>query len=174
MFTWLHPLRSPVNRRTFLTCLSLPALVSLLGACTVTQALPTPGAGWDSHTGQLLYRGPKDRSVIGDVVVRHSGRSDFALNFLSGPGFPLLKLQVSGDDVVAEGVLARGRWRGKVQKAPKTLQGWIALREVFVRLPADQTTGGWTTKARYSGSRLEHLDTRFAPAGERFAFHFGS
>lgn len=124
--------------------------------------------------GQLLYRAPEGRSVIGEAVVRHSGRNEFALNFLSGPGFPLLKLQVSGDDVLAEGALARGRWRGKVQNAPKALQGWIALREVFVQLPANLTTGGWATKVRATGAQVQHVEGRFAPTGERFTFHFGS
>ncbi len=108
------------------------------------------------------------------MVVRHSGQNDFALNFLSGPGFPLLKLQVSGDDVVAEGVLARGRWSGKVQNAPKTLQGWAGLRQVFAGLPASLKAGGWTTEARSEGGRVEHIETRFAPTGERFVFHFAS
>lgn len=126
--------------------------------------------------GQLHYQGVGERSVIGEVIVRRSGTRDFALSFLSGPGFPLLKLQVSGDDVVAEGMFARGRWRGKVANAPKQLRSWIALREVFAELPAKRTSykrSGWSTQVRFVGGRPEHIETAFS-TGERFAFHFAS
>ncbi|RYD61368.1 MAG: hypothetical protein EOP84_35815, partial [Verrucomicrobiaceae bacterium] len=95
-----------IRRHGFLHAILACAIPLLIAACTSPQDLPVPGAGWKSHTGQLLYRAPEGRSVIGEAVVRHSGRNDFALSFLSGPGFPLLKIQVSGDNVLAEGAMA--------------------------------------------------------------------
>lgn len=162
------------NRREFLHTLTGCALSLLLAACTAPQPLPTPGAGWKSYTGQLLYRAQEGRSVIGEVVVRNSGQTNFALDFLSGPGFPLLKIQVSGEDVVAEGVLARGRWRGNVQNAPKALQGWIGLREIFAQVPGKLKAPGWVVDIRSEAGRPKHIEARFTPTGERFAFHFSS
>ena len=100
--------------------------------CQTPTAFQKPDARWQTHTGQLQYLSG-DTSVIGDVVVRTFGSSEFQLDFQSGPGFPLMQLRQSGDRARAEGILARGRWKGMSSRAPQQLRGWVKLREEFSR-----------------------------------------
>ena len=127
----------------------------LLTGCQTPQSFPQPGAQWQTHVGQLQYVSGQS-SVIGDVVVRRLGSSEFQLDFQSGPGFPLMRLKQSGERARAEGVLARGVWQGDASRAPEQLQGWVKLRESLGRQPLRQ-----------------RVTVSPAP-GERFAFAFAN
>lgn len=119
---------------------ALLALIALfLTGCA--QEFPTPGPDWKTFVGQLQYSTPK-RSIIGDVVVRSSG-PDFQLDFVTGPGFPLMSLRQDATHRSARGILARGN-----------TANWFQLRERFDALApgADSMEAGF--------------------AGERFRFRF--
>lgn len=90
--------------------------------------LPTPN--WEARIGQLQYRGPRT-TLIGEVLVRFSKSGDFELTFTKGPGVTLLVLHQDPKFARVEGPLARGRWAGPVERGPRRLRGWLALRKVL-------------------------------------------
>jgi len=118
----------------------------LLGACASTHQFAAPGPDWRTWHGQLKYSNPK-RSIIGDVVVSRHGKTDFQLEYMAGPGFPLLLLKQDAEKAEAKGALAFG--------PPGHLKGWYSLRESFANLPAD----------------AHSLTVESAKTGERFYFH---
>ncbi len=91
---------------------------------------PTPN--WEARIGQLQYRGPRT-TLIGEVLVRFSKNGDFELTFTKGPGVTLLVLHQDSKFARVEGPLARGRWAGPIEKGPRRLRGWLALRNVLER-----------------------------------------
>ncbi len=126
-----------------------------LTGCQTASGFPQPAANWQTFQGQLRYSsGTTGKSVIGDVVIRRSPLGDFQLEFQSGPGFPLMRLYRSGDQVRTEGVLARGSWQGAAEKAPKPLLGWASLPTAF------------------AGHQHKRLDVTLA--GDHFVFQFGN
>ena len=142
--------------------LLLAALLPLQPGCQSTGgAFPAPAAHWETYTGQMHYAGAS--SIVGDVVVRRSGH-DLQLAFSSGPGFPLMRLWVSGSRTKAEGVLARKPW-----------QGWLKLADAFAAVTPAQPVAsgsGYRAEGTFSSGRLEHLVVTNTATGERFTFHF--
>ena len=99
-----------------------------LTACQTTHQFAQPGPGWRTWHGQLKYTNPK-RSIIGEVIASARNGTDFQLEYMAGPGFPLIMIQQDAAASKAKGALAFG--------TPGHLKGWYSLRESFVHLPAD-------------------------------------
>jgi hypothetical protein len=163
--------------RSFLHLLGLLALALIAPGCAAPQAFdPVVTENWNTHTGQLMYRAKGGRSIIGEFVVRESSGQGFVLHFSSGPGIPLMKLQKTPSSITAEGVLARGKWRGGPESVPRHLRGWVALEELFGHLPTRSTRlsgNGWTAQVSHQAERGTNVDVTMLASGERFVFHFG-
>src|ERR1041385_4784945 len=97
-----------------------------------------PTAGWQTKTGQLMYRSPK-MTVIGDALVRFSKTGDFELTVSKGPGIPLLSLRQDATFAEVKGGLAQQGWSGPVGQAPSQLRGWLGLRNQFLHAPDRKT-----------------------------------
>ncbi len=127
-------------------CLLIPLLASAfyLTSCETVQRFTQPAPDWQTRVGQLQYRGAKT-ALIGDVLVRSSSAGDFELTFSKGPGIVLLMVRQNAQFVRVSGPLARGSWSGSAAKAPVHLRGWVSLRAVLLRAPAQtlvrQTVG---------------------------------
>jgi hypothetical protein len=93
-----------------------------------------PTAGWETKTGQLMYRSPKT-TLIGDALIRFSKTGDFDLTVSKGPGVTLLSLRQDATFVEVKGAFARQGWSGPVAQAPSQLLGWLALRDQFIHAP---------------------------------------
>ena len=85
-----------------------------------------PTTGWQTKTGQLMYRSPKT-TLIGDALVRVSKTGDFELTVSKGPGITLLSLRQDATFAKISGAFARQGWSGPVAQAPPQLRGWLAL-----------------------------------------------
>jgi len=187
-----------------LFCSCAPALVGalLLAGCQLPTGGPprnpalaaaearlfaVPATGKKSSIGQLRYVTPA-RSVIGDTVVNRSGGGEyFQVDFAAGPGVPLMRLQIAGDEALAEGLFAWGRWRGKVDRHPGRVAQWVALRDVFLIAdnPASRKTRlqkahslrstktPWNATIERDGSGgIRRLNVEFPAKKERFTFVF--
>ncbi len=97
-----------------------------------------PAAGWQTKSGQLMYRAPKT-TLIGDALVRFSKTGDFELTVSKGPGITLLSLRQDATIAEVKGGLARQGWSGPVGQAPPPLRGWLGLREQFLHAPDRKT-----------------------------------
>src|SRR6184192_1410732 len=97
-----------------------------------------PTTGWQTKTGQLMYRTPKT-TLIGDALVRLSKTGDFELTVSKGPGITLLSLRQDTSFAEVKGAFARQGWSGPVDKAPPQLRGWLGLRDEFVHAPDRKT-----------------------------------
>jgi hypothetical protein len=97
-----------------------------------------PIAGWQTKSGQLMYRSPKT-TLIGEALVRFSRTGDFELTVSKGPGVTLLSLRQDAAFAEVKGAFARQGWAGPVEQAPPQLRGWLALRDQFVRAPDQKT-----------------------------------
>ena len=97
-----------------------------------------PTAGWQTKTGQLMYRTAK-ATLIGEAIVRLSKTGDFELTVSKGPGIPLLSLRQ--DAVFAEfnATFTNQRWSGPTAHAPPQLRGWLGLRDQLLRAPNQKT-----------------------------------
>ncbi len=109
-------------------------------SCTTVSSheFSQPTAGWETKTGQLMYRGPKT-TLIGDALVRFSKTGDFELTVSKGPGITLLSIRQDATFAEVKGAFARQGWSGPVEQAPAQLRGWLGLRDEFVRA-RDQKT----------------------------------
>ncbi len=159
----------------------LPLLLALVAGCQAPLTFPAPDAKWRTMTGQLQYVTPQ-RSVIGDCIVSALHGDQFQLDFVAGPGFPLMKLRQSGKMARAEGVFARGSWQGAAAQAPERLKSWFALRDILsaaMRSGAArlQSPGFWNAQSRNGG---QDITVQFVRGDmprksawmERFVFHF--
>ncbi len=97
-----------------------------------------PTTGWQTKSGQLMYRTPKT-TLIGDALVRFSKTGDFELTVSKGPGIALLSLRQDASFAEVKGAFARQGWSGPVEKAPPQLRGWLGLRDQFVPGPDRKT-----------------------------------
>jgi hypothetical protein len=97
-----------------------------------------PAAGWQTKSGQLMYRTPKT-TLIGDALVRFSKSGDFELTVSKGPGITLLSLRQDPTFAEVKGAFARQGWSGPVAQAPSQLRGWLTLRDQFLRTPDQKT-----------------------------------
>jgi|ERR1051326_1020273 hypothetical protein len=107
-------------------------------ATTSRHEFSEPTAGWQTKTGQLMYRSPKIM-MIGDAVVRFSKTGDFELTVSKGPGITLLSLRRDATFAKITGAFARQGWSGPVTQAPAQLRGWLGLRDQFLRAPNQKT-----------------------------------
>jgi len=119
-------------------CGLLAGLIFLTGcAATSPHRFAQPSPGWETRSGQLLYRNGQT-TLIGDVVVRFSKTGDLDLTFSKGPGLVLLTVREDSSFADVKGVLARNGWSGPIDRAPVQLRGWLGLRDELVRPPHRQ------------------------------------
>jgi hypothetical protein len=97
-----------------------------------------PAAGWQTRTGQLMYRTAK-ATLIGEAVLRFSKTGDFELTVSKGPGITLLSLRQDSEFAEFNANFTRQHWSGPVAQAPIQLRGWLALRAQFLRAPNQKT-----------------------------------
>ena len=97
-----------------------------------------PAAGWQTKTGQLMYRTAK-ATLIGEAIVRLSKTGDFELTVSKGPGITLLSLRQDGEFAEFNASFTGQHWSGPTASAPPQLRGWLALRDQFLRVPNQKT-----------------------------------
>ena len=115
------------------------AALCLTSCATVSRhQFPEVDAGWQTKTGQLMYRTPKT-TMIGEAVVRFSNTGDFELVVSKGPGITLLSLRQDAAFAVFSAAFTGQRWSGLVSQAPPQLRGWLGLRDQFLRAPNQKT-----------------------------------
>jgi hypothetical protein len=139
---------------------ALAALAMLaIGSCCLTSCASVshhqfsePAAGWDTKTGQLMYRTAKT-TLIGEAVVRFSKTGDFELTVSKGPGITLLSLRQDSGFAEFNASFTDQRWSGPTAQAPPQLHGWLELRDQFLRAPSQKTL-------------------RYVTGSETFFFHF--
>ena len=128
-------------------------LFSVISCATVSHhEFSEPTVGWQTKSGQLMYRTPST-TLIGEALVRFSKTGDFELTVSKGPGIPLLSLRQDATFAEVRGGLARQGWSGPVGKAPPQLRGWLGLRDQFLHAPEQKTL-------------------RYASGNETFVFRF--
>jgi hypothetical protein len=97
-----------------------------------------PAAGWQTKTGQLMYRTSKT-TLIGEAIVRLSKTGDFELTVSKGPGITLLSLRQDAGFAEVNASFTDRRWSGPTAHAPPQLRGWLGLRDQFLRAPSQKT-----------------------------------
>jgi len=156
-------------------------IVVFSGCQAPQQTFHTPDARWHTETGQLQYSNPK-RSIIGETVVTALDHQEFQLDFMAGPGFPIMKLRRSSDMAHAESALAHVSWNGKTEHPPGKLKPWLALADVFWRLSDSNASqiqvilqssqaGFWKATANLKLGRPADVTIEFPQSQERFIFH---
>ena len=105
----------------------------LIGCATESRhEFTQPVNGWQTRTGQLLYRNATTM-LIGETTVRYSNAGDFDLTFSKGPGVTLLILRQDKSFAEVRGALVRSGWSGPIEHAPAQLRGWLSLRDKIVQ-----------------------------------------
>jgi hypothetical protein len=133
-------------------------LLSIISFCIISCATVShhefsePSIGWQSKSGQLMYRAP-NTTLIGEALVRFSKTGDFELTVSKGPGITLLSLRQDATFAEVKGGLADQGWSGPVARAPPQLRGWLALRDQFLQTP-------------------NRKNLRYAAGNETFVFRF--
>jgi hypothetical protein len=130
---------SPItaHRAVATTVLSLLAIAVFCIASCATISLhkfSEPTAGWQTKSGQLMYRSTKT-IVVGEALVRFSKTGDFELTVSKGPGITLVSLRQDAAFAKITGAFARQGWSGPTSQAPPQLRGWLALRDQFLHAP---------------------------------------
>jgi hypothetical protein len=139
-------------------CSWLKIAVAILVFCVTSCATIShhefnePATGWQTKTGQLMYRSPKT-TLIGDAIVRFSKTGNFELTVSKGPGITLLSLRQDAAFAEVKGAFARQGWSGPVARAPQQLRGWLGLGDQFIRAPNQKVV-------------------RYAAGNETFLFRF--
>lgn len=111
-----------------------------------------PASGWQTKTGQLMYRTAKS-TLIGEALVRFSKSGGFELTVSKGPGITLLSLRQDAAFAEINASFTGQHWSGPTTSAPSQLRGWLGLRDQFLRAPNQKTL-------------------RYATGGETFLFRF--
>jgi hypothetical protein len=128
-------------------------LFCIISCATISHhEFSEPAAGWQTKTGQLMYRTP-NTTLIGEALVRYSKAGDFDLTVSKGPGITLLSLRQDATFAEVKGAFAGQGWSGRVAQAPAQLRGWLGLRERFLNSPDRKTL-------------------RYAAGNETFLFRF--
>jgi hypothetical protein len=128
-------------------------LFCITSCATVSHhAFSEPSIGWQSKSGQLMYRAP-NTTLIGEALVRFSKTGDFELTVSKGPGITLLSMRQDATFAEVKGGLAGHGWSGLVTQAPPQLRGWLGLRDRFQHTPNQKTM-------------------RYAAGNETFSFRF--
>jgi hypothetical protein len=116
--------------------------ISLFGVISCATVLhhefSEPVGGWQTRSGQLMYRTP-NTTLIGEALVRFSKTGDFELTVSKGPGITLLSLRQDATFAEVKGGLARQGWSGPVTQAPSQLRGWLGLRDQIIHTPDRKT-----------------------------------
>ena len=121
------------------TGLLLIASVSLTSCASLSHhQFAEPAAGWQTKTGQLMYRTAK-ANLIGEAIVRFSKTGDFELTVSKGPGITLLSLRQDAAFAEFNANFTGQRWSGPTAQAPQQLRGWLGLRDQFLRAPNQKT-----------------------------------
>ena len=97
-----------------------------------------PAGGWQTRTGQLMYRTAK-ATLIGEAIVRFSKAGDFELTVSKGPGITLLSLRQDEEFAEFNASFTGQHWSGPTAQAPPQLRGWLGLRDQFLRAPNQKT-----------------------------------
>src|ERR1700747_3319373 len=117
-------------------------MIDLTSCATVSQhQFAEPAGGWQTRTGQLLYRNATT-TLIGEAIVRFSNGGEFELTFSKGPGLTLLVLRQDRTFAEVKGALAsrgRGSWSGPIDRAPAQLRGWLQLRDRIIQAKSQKT-----------------------------------
>jgi hypothetical protein len=146
-------MRSFTARRAMAKGVLSAAAFCLTSCATVSQhQFAEPATGWQTKTGQLMYRTPKT-TMIGEAVVRFSKTGDFELTVSKGPGITLLSLRQDSAFAEFDASFTGQRWSGLVAQAPPQLRGWLGLRDQFLRSPNEKTL-------------------RYLSGSDTFLFHF--
>jgi hypothetical protein len=125
--------RLEINRNHI--CVPLIIAFYLTSCAPISQhRFAEPAAGWQTRTGQLMYR-TATATLIGEAVLRFSKTGDFELTVSKGPGITLLSLRQDSDFAEFNANFTGQHWTGRVAQAPTQLRGWLALREQFLRAP---------------------------------------
>ena len=134
-----YPVPSIPSAR-YLLILAVWIICFCVTSCTTISSheFSQPTAGWETKTGQLMYRSP-NMTLIGDALVRFSETGDFQLTVSKGPGITLLSIRQDATFAEVKGAFARQGWSGLVAQAPAQLRGWLGLHDQFVRA-RDQKT----------------------------------
>jgi hypothetical protein len=121
--------------RAVATSLLFITAVCLTSCASVSHhQFAEPAAGWQTKTGQLMYRTAK-ATLIGEAIVRLSKKGDFALTVSKGPGITLLSLRQDAGFAEFNASFTDQRWSGPTSRAPPQLRGWLGLRDQFLRTP---------------------------------------
>ena len=142
---WVHFMQPVFVLVIAVYCLTSCASVS-------NHQFSEPPAGWQTKTGQLMYRTAK-ATLIGEAVVRFSKTGDFELTVSKGPGITLLTLRQDAEFAQFNASFTGQRWSGPTAQAPQQLRGWLGLRDQFLRAPNQKTL-------------------RYVDGGETFRFQF--
>lgn len=138
--------------RAVVTGLLFIIAVCLTSCASVSHQFSEPAAGWQTKTGQLMYRTAK-ATLIGEAVVRFSKEGDFELTVSKGPGITLLTLRQDAQFAEFNASFTGQHWSGPTAQAPQQLRGWLGLRDQFLRAPNQKTL-------------------RYVSDGETFQFQF--
>ena len=121
--------------RAVATSLLFITAVCLTSCASVSHhQFSEPAAGWQTKTGQLMYRTAK-ATLIGEAIVRLSKTGDFELTVSKGPGITLLSLRQDAGFAEFNANFTDQRWSGPTSRAPPQLRGWLGLRDQFLRAP---------------------------------------
>jgi hypothetical protein len=137
---------------TFAAFLTIASFCVISCATVSHHQFSEPAEGWQTKSGQLMYRTP-NTTLIGEMLVRFSKTGDFELTVSKGPGITLLSLRQDATFAEVKGALARQGWSGPVAQAPSQLRGWLGLRDQFIHAP-------------------DRKILRYATANETFLFRF--
>lgn len=125
--------------RAVATSLLVIIAVCLTSCASVSHhQFAEPTAGWQTKTGQLMYRTAK-ATLIGEAIVRFSKTGDFELTVSKGPGITLLSLRQDAQFAEFNANFTNQHWSGRTAQAPPQLRGWLALRDQFLRAPNQKT-----------------------------------
>ena len=139
--------------RVVATSLLFITAVCLTSCASVSHhQFSEPAAGWQTKTGQVMYRTAK-AMLIGEAIVRFSKTGDFELTVSKGPGITLLSLRQDAGFAEFNANFTGQRWSGPTEQAPQQLRGWLGLRDQFLRAPNQKTR-------------------RYVSDGETFQFRF--
>ncbi|HEU5247644.1 MAG TPA: hypothetical protein VFU09_11185 [Candidatus Udaeobacter sp.] len=128
-------------------------LFYIISCATVSRhEFSEPAVGWQTKSGQLMYRTP-NATLIGEALVRYSKAGDFELMVSKGPGITLLSLRQDATFAEVKGAFAGQGWSGPVARAPSQLRGWLGLRDRFLNASDGKTL-------------------RYAAGNETFVFRF--
>src|SRR5215212_1464884 len=119
--SWIAVHRDVAPRFTPLLWIVLFCVISC--ATNSRHEFSDPARGWQSKSGQLMYRTP-NATLIGEALVRFSKTGDFELTVSKGPGITLLSVRQDATFAQVKGGLARQGWSGPLANAPPQLRGW--------------------------------------------------